>query len=110
MYTHSVLGLVMAALVGSAVAKTCVNLTVPIEISARTAVFDIEVPQTNLDPTTFIQNLTQHGRNFTETVLSGYATTSGTYNISAQFCAPDDGSTPCAKLQILAHGIGFDKT
>jgi len=42
--------------------------------------------------------------------LSGYATTSGTYNISAQFCAPDDGSTPCAKLQILAHGIGFDKT
>lgn len=46
--------------------------------------------------------------------LSGYATVSGTYQISAKYCTPGasnmtfgSGTPP---LQILTHGIGFDKT
>ena len=103
-------GLVVAALAGSAAAKTCVNLTIPIDISARTAVFDIQVPQTNLDPTVFIQNLTQQGRNFTDVALTGYKTTTGSYDISAQFCTPSNKPASGTTLQILTHGIGFDKT
>lgn len=104
--------LAVAVLAGSAAAKTCINVTVPVTISARTGVFDIPVPQTNLDATAFIQNQTQQGRNFTETALSGYATTAGTYHISAQFCMPSsmDTTTADPTLQILTHGIGFDKT
>ena len=104
--------LAVAMLAGSAAAKTCVNMTVPVTISARTGVFDIPVPQTNLGATAFIQNQTQQGRNFTETALSGYATTAGTYQISAQFCMPSsmDATTADPTLQILTHGIGFDKT
>ena len=99
---------VAAVLTGVAIAKTCVNITVPVDISARTGVFDIKIPETNLDSTIFIQNFTRQGRNYTETALLGYATTAGCYNISAQFCAP---STPkSSTLQILTHGIGFDKT
>lgn len=110
MFTKSALAVIL--LTGSAIAKTCVNMTVPVTISARTGVFDIPVPQTNLDATTFIQNQTQQGRNFTETALSGYATTAGTYDISTQFCMPSsmDASSSKPTLQILTHGIGFDKT
>ena len=104
--------LVAVVLYGFAAAKTCINMTVPVTISARTAVFNIAVPQTNLDATTFNQNQTQQGRNFTETALSGYATTAGTYDISAQFCMPSSVRNTKTKptVQILTHGIGFDKT
>jgi pimeloyl-ACP methyl ester carboxylesterase len=46
--------------------------------------------------------------NATEQALKGYATVSGTYNISAQFCTPQGG--PTTAVQVLTHGIGFDKT
>ena len=110
MFARSALALVVLA--GSAAAKTCVNMTVPVTISARTGVFNIAVPQTNLDAITFTQNQTQQGRNFTQTALSGYATTAGTYNISTQFCVPSSMNASTAKptVQILTHGIGFDKT
>ena len=102
----------VAVFAASAAAKSCTNLTVPVTISARTGVFNIPVPQTNFDAPAFIQNQTQQGRNFTETALSGYATTPGTYDISAQFCTPSDMDTitTLPTLQVLTHGIGFDKT
>ncbi|MCJ1385851.1 hypothetical protein MMC17_008975 [Xylographa soralifera] len=99
--------LVLASLVS---AKQCVNTTVPVTISARTGIFNIAVPQTNLDAITFAQNLTQQGRNFTNDVLTGYATTSGTYDISTEFCMPDSSSSTMPTVQVLTHGIGFDKT
>ena len=98
-----------ALLVSSAAAKTCKNLTVPVTISARTAIFKYDVPQTNSDATAFIQDLTQQGRNFSDTIVTGYQTTSGTYNISAQFCTPDDDKSINPTVQVLTHGIGFDK-
>lgn len=93
-------------------ARSCLNLTVPIDISARTGVFNIAVPQTNLDATTFIQNLTRQGRNFSETALTGYQTTQGSYDISAMLCLPTGGVNASAPstVQVLTHGIGFDKT
>jgi len=97
-------------LAGSAAAKHCTNVTVPVSIEARTGVFDnIITPVTNIDATTFARNQTQQGRNFTEFALSGYKTTSGTYQISAQFCQPDDAAANNPTVQILTHGIGFDK-
>ena len=98
-----------AILSGFAVAKECMDVTVPISIAARTAKFNVPIPQTNLDATLFIQNITQQGRNFTEASLEGYTTTSGTYEISAQFCAPSASNATHPAVQVLTHGIGFDK-
>ncbi|KAL9124992.1 MAG: hypothetical protein Q9217_005747 [Psora testacea] len=84
-------------------------MTVPVPISARTGIFNIPVPQTNLEVTSFIQNNTQQGRNFSETVLTGYKTTAGTYNISTQFCFPTVQNHSNPTIQVLTHGIGFDK-
>ena len=36
-----------------------------------------------------------------------YATVSGEYNIAATYCEPDSG--PSSAIQILTHGIGFDR-
>ncbi|KAI9046586.1 hypothetical protein LZ554_009330 [Drepanopeziza brunnea f. sp. 'monogermtubi'] len=93
-----------------AVGKTCINQTIPVHISARQAVFDIAIPQTNSEVTDFILNVTQQGRNWTELILKGYDTTVGTYNISTQFCMPDCSNITNPTVQVLTHGVGFDKT
>ncbi|KAK2629959.1 hypothetical protein QTJ16_000779 [Diplocarpon rosae] len=108
MYLSSVTTLVIFA--ASVAGKRCINQTIPVEISARQAVFDIAVPQTNLEVTDFILNVTQQGRNWTEMITTGYNTTMGTYNISTQFCVPDSDNSTNPTVQVLTHGIGFDKT
>ena len=100
----------VALLASSAAAKHCINATVPVDVSARTAVFDLPIPQSNSDATAFIQNLAQQGRNFTDVALTGYKTTAGTYKISTQFCVPSVNNVSNPTLQILTHGLGFDKT
>ncbi|PMD34672.1 hypothetical protein L207DRAFT_588186 [Hyaloscypha variabilis F] len=101
---------VLAVLAASSSAKQCINATVPVTLSAQQAVFNLAVPQTNLEATDFILNMTQQGRNFTDVVLTGYNTTTGTYNISTQFCMPDNSNSTNPTVQVLTHGIGFDKT
>ena len=93
-----------------AAAKQCVNITVPFQLSARNGVFDIPILQTNLDATTFTQNVTSIRGNFTNIALVDYATVTGDYEISAQYCTPDNGTSPNSVLQFLTHGIGFDKS
>ena len=105
------LSITVLALAGFVSAKQCVNTSVPVTIKSRNGVFRSTVfPKTALDVTTFVQNLTQQGQNFTAVALTGYADVTGTYNISTQFCKPsaDDAVNPT--IQVLTHGIGFDKT
>lgn len=108
----------MAVLASTAAARTCQNITIPVTISARNGVFGgVATPQTNLDATTFAQNSTRQGMNGTAGALTGYATVSGTYSISSTFCMPSNmtmgasntsGSNPT--VQVLTHGIGFDRS
>jgi len=85
---------------------------VPVDISARTAVFgNLAVPVGPLDSTAFILNVTRQGGNFTAKALTGYNTTSGSYNISAQYCVPEGANATWPHtIQVLTHGIGFDKS
>ncbi|KAF2770817.1 hypothetical protein EJ03DRAFT_373395 [Teratosphaeria nubilosa] len=98
----------VAALAAIAEARKCQNLTVPITASARNGVFDVSTPLTNIDVANFILDLTQQGKNYSADTLTGYATISGKYNIAATYCEPDSG--PADTLQILTHGIGFDRS
>ncbi|KAL8763629.1 MAG: hypothetical protein Q9184_000629 [Pyrenodesmia sp. 2 TL-2023] len=92
------------------IAKQCTNITVPVSISARNGVFNIPTLQGNADATTFIQNLTSIRGNFTKEALLDYTTVTGDYDISVKFCKPntENGSNPT--VQVLTHGLGFDKT
>ena len=98
------------ALAGSVAAKQCLNMTIPVSISARNGVFNIPTLQGNADATTFAQNLTSIGGNFTQEVLLSYATVVGEYDISVKFCKPDAAKGTSPTVQVLTHGLGFDKT
>lgn len=99
-----------AALFGSlASARTCINVTVPVEINARQGHYNVPTLQSNFDATAFALKLTKQGTNYTNTVLTGFQDVTGLYNISAKYCRPDvSASSPV--VQVLSHGIGFDKT
>ncbi|KAI6800507.1 hypothetical protein KC332_g9633 [Hortaea werneckii] len=100
---------VIAAFAGIASARQCQNLTIPVELSARNGNFPgQEVTETDIEVTNFILNLSQQGNNYTEQVLDGYNTISGSYEIAATYCQPDNG--PANVLQVLTHGIGFDRS
>lgn len=107
---YNPLFLTATLLATSVVAKQCTNITVPVSISARNGVFNIPTLRGNADATTFAQNLTSIRGNFTEEALLGYATVTGVYDISAKFCKPETENGTNPTVQLLTHGLGFDKT
>ena len=100
-----------AASLGLSEAKSCINQTVPVTISSRQGVYgNLTVPKTQIEVTAFAQAGAVQGSNATAAVVTGFDTVNGTYNISTQFCAPDQPSGNDPTVQVLTHGIGFDKT
>ncbi|KAF2641750.1 alpha/beta-hydrolase [Massarina eburnea CBS 473.64] len=95
-------------LTGLAAARVCTNVTIPIDISARQGLFQNVPSEGNLDTGAFVQAFNQRGRNYSQTLLEGFQTVTGSYRISAKFCHPDGGAG--STVQLLSHGIGFDKT
>lgn len=80
-----------------------------VNIDARQAIFNVQTIESNYDATRFSLNFTNQGQNFTNVSTVGYQTVTGTYNISAKFCRPDNMTTN-PTVQVLSHGIGFDKS
>lgn len=95
-------------LAGFAAAKTCLNLTIPVDISARQALYKPVPIEGNLDVTAFSQAFAQQGQNYSQVLQKDFQTVKGNYSISAKFCHPDKG--PGSTVQLLSHGIAFDKT
>lgn len=98
----------VAALAFVSEAAKCQNLTIPVSISARNGVFNLAAPSDTISATDFILNLSRQGHNYTKELLTGYNTISGNYEIAATYCEPDSG--PAKTLQVLTHGIGFDRS
>jgi len=97
----------IAALTSTAAAARCQNLTIPVSISARNGEFNLANPTSSIDATNFALRMARQGHNYTDEILNGYHTVSGDYNISATYCEPDAG--PGKVVQVLTHGIGFDR-
>jgi hypothetical protein len=96
------------ALASIATARQCSNFIIQTTITSRQGQFK-EVPvEGNLDVGAFVARFNEFGKNYTVKLLEGYQTLQGTYNISAQYCKPDSGNS--STIQVLTHGIGFDKT
>ena len=93
---------------GLASARKCQNVTVSVQASARNGVFNVAIPQNNIEVTNFILDGVEQGVNASAEVLTDYATVSDTYDLAATYCAPDQGDGKT--LQILTHGIGFDRS
>ena len=64
--------------------------------------------ETNLEVGAFATRFNQYGYNYSAELLTGYQTLQKSYEISASYCTPESGSK--GTIQLLSHGIGFDKT
>ncbi|KAK9424451.1 putative Alpha/Beta hydrolase protein [Seiridium unicorne] len=85
--------------------RHCKNITIPVTISAENTPVNGPAPLTDVDVTNILLNSATAIRDqlqSTETVM-----VSGSYNLSATLCDPESG--PSEVLQILTHGIGFDR-
>ncbi|CRK45030.1 hypothetical protein BN1723_006400 [Verticillium longisporum] len=100
--TLSILSL--AALV---TARNCHDLSVSLDVSATNKAFDLAVPTTDIEITDIILQVTRQGGNFISDITTGETHISGNYELAATYCEPDHG--PSKVLQILTHGIGFDR-
>ncbi|KAI9902422.1 hypothetical protein N3K66_001774 [Trichothecium roseum] len=106
---HVSLGTAMGALSSAAAAAMkCQDFTIAMDLTARSAILDLPVLTTEAEVTEFHLNLAQQGNNLTGRLLKGYKDVSGSYNIRATYCEPEDG--PGETLQIMTHGIGFDRS
>ena len=90
-------------------ARQCSNLLIPIDIAARQGIFQKVAVESNLDVGAFATRFNEYQKNYTATLLQGYQTLQASYQISAQYCRPDSYGSK-GVIQVLTHGIGFDKT
>lgn len=97
----------IAAVTSVASAAVCQNLTIPVSISARNGILNVLNPTNNIESIDFTLDASRQGHNYTMEALAGYDTVSGEYAIAATYCRPDHG--PSKVIQVLTHGIGFDR-
>lgn len=107
MMVKAIVAAAFAALTTVASAANCQNITIPVSISARNGVFNQTNPTNQIEVTNFALRMARQGDNYTMESLTGYATVSGNFDIEATYCQPSAG--PGKVLQILTHGIGFDR-
>ncbi|KJZ76374.1 hypothetical protein HIM_04103 [Hirsutella minnesotensis 3608] len=103
----TVLFLTCLQLVAARNGKRCKNIAIPFYLTARNVVFNTHIPNSQIEVTNFMLDLTRHGRNLTNELMTGYRQVSGVYELSTTYCEPKSG--PGSRLQILTHGIGFDR-
>ncbi|KAI1386512.1 Alpha/Beta hydrolase protein [Hypoxylon trugodes] len=104
---HTIL---IAGFAAVASARNCKNLTIPLTISSVNTKFTLKAPSTNIDVTNFVLDLVQAGANYTNEIVADppSATVTGNYTIGATYCEPDSG--PGSTLQVLTHGVAFDRS
>ncbi|KAH7170033.1 Alpha/Beta hydrolase protein [Dactylonectria macrodidyma] len=88
-------------------ARKCKDIMVPVSLTAENAVFNIEPPMTKIGVTSLFLNMAQQGRDYSSVIQTGTKTVSGDYKLAATYCEPDSG--PGKELQIMTHGVGFDR-
>jgi hypothetical protein len=100
-----------AFMAGVVSAKTCYNMTIPVSVTAQNAdLGGVQTPQTNMDATALILAASRQGGSGTEGFLTGSRNVSGQYEISGRYCMPSNAGGNAPTLQILTHGMGFDKS
>ncbi len=89
-------------------ARNCQNIRVPVSLTAQNVVLNIPAPTNDIEATSNVLSslgaIRSGGAGFTPVP----ANVSGDYELAATYCEPDAGASRV--LQILTHGIGFDRS
>ncbi|PHH75948.1 hypothetical protein CDD82_4211 [Ophiocordyceps australis] len=99
---------ILLALASAVAAKRCREIVVPVDISSSNTVYDVATPRTEIDTTNFFLNLARQNSNYSATIAKGHRTIQGSYKLATTYCEPDSG--PGNAIQIMTHGIGFDRS
>lgn len=88
--------------------KQCVQLEVPLLITANNSQFDLPRVDSNIDAVGWVWDLTTWSHRSENGRVNDVISVNDTFTISAQLCVPPQGNKSDI-LQIATHGIGFDK-
>lgn len=89
-------------------AAICVSGMIPVHASAMNLAYNYQVPQNESQLTeTWVEFITA-GSPFMQQIMNGTRNVSGTYDIAATYCLPTNNTKP-SSVQLLSHGIGFDR-
>lgn len=88
--------------------KQCVQLEVPLLITANNSRFDLPRVDSNIDAVDWVWDLTTWSHRSENGRATGVIPVNDTFTISAQLCVPPQGAKADI-LQIATHGTGFDK-
>lgn len=100
-------GVALLAATTQACARNCRDFDVPITISSQNLALNFPPPQSDIEVTNFI--LSNVGADQSAAPPAPVFTNiSGTFSLRATYCQPHGG--PGKTLQVLTHGIGFDRS
>lgn len=94
---------------GSLVHDACLDLTVPVEIDTEVLTFNIVPFANTYESKGFLVKSIARNSN-PAAILGPPAALYKTYNIAISYCKPLHQNSKGITLQILSHGIGFDKS
>ncbi|KAJ6781212.1 hypothetical protein PWT90_10723 [Aphanocladium album] len=113
------LAVASAALVGAVLAnaahngKNCHDIKVPVHVDTTIKQFDFTATDKDSDTTNFFLEFTRHDSDFMTRIVKSTAQQNTAqikkdYTLAATICHPESG--PSDTLQILTHGVGFDRS
>ncbi|KAL4881493.1 Alpha/Beta hydrolase protein [Aspergillus karnatakaensis] len=104
---HKLLSLTL--FVSATLACNCVEFELPIHVSATLPKFNVPEFTSSYDSTAFL--IGSVSRSVDPTALAGgQAKVDRSFNIHFQYCQPKEEKHQKDVLQILSHGLGFDKS
>ncbi|KAG9952089.1 alpha/beta-hydrolase, partial [Aureobasidium melanogenum] len=89
-------------------AAICVSGDVAVQASAQNVMFNFSVPANESVVTNTFLELITSGSTFSKSIMEGMQNVTGNYTIASTLCMPANGTTP-SSVQLLTHGIGFDR-
>ena len=92
-----------AAAIGHRAYGTCQSFDIPVTVTSNSSVYDIRRVDNNIDATAWA--VERDTWSFHQGILEN-TTTTGTFNIHAQFCIPPSPKPDI--LQIATHGLVYD--
>ncbi|KAF8152596.1 Alpha/beta hydrolase family-domain-containing protein [Crassisporium funariophilum] len=107
----SILLLALSASAAALVARgtpNCEQVTVSVDITANTAVIDVEPPRNQSELTGLVSQFTSETSNVTSQIHYGQAKLNAKYDIWSLLCLPPSG--PTKTVEFAVHGINFDHT
>ena len=111
--------ILVASVTAEPIQSNCQTNTFGIHIKTNNSIIELKEPRNQFDVSTLVQDLTQRNGNIRQLNTARSKILERRFNIQGILCRPQisgaeqsngAGNYPGAKVQVLTHGAGFDKS